>query len=584
MHSWTLFLLTAVFAGQTQTGEVTTREEKPAFQSSVNLVRVPVVVRDKEGHSVGNLHKEDFQLTDGGKAQYVAQFAIEGSAVPKPFAAPPAPADIPESPAVELAKPEISGPKSAVPTRFVAYVFDDIHLRMEELAPTRNALLQHLEQGIRPQDRVALLTLSGKVSIGFTSDLGKIREALMKTMPAAMPAACQPTFVFQLADEWVNLDRGAALQVQDDIDHDCLAAGMNVRGRGDPACLVQGGAVGPCIATSILHEAFTLGMAETIDSLRALKNAVRLLASMPGDRNLILVSPGMYIPNDFQKLLAESIDIATHWGVIINTLDARGVYTIDPTGDSDRLHLKSASLAGTIVHYEYLFNSIKSTALLDLAHGTGGLAVSQNDFLPEFNRLANPPEYVYYLGFYPQDLKPDGKFHQIKVMLTNGQTLANNKGLSVQARRGYWAPSREEDAAATATREIGEAVFSRDELRGLPIGIHTEFFKTASGAANLTVTAHLDIRQIPLRKENDRNRGDMTLVCALFDGDGNYVQGTQKVVELRVKDENLDRRRTQGINVVTDFDVKTGAYMIRAVVRDAEGRQMGAANGTVEIP
>jgi hypothetical protein len=103
----------------------------------------------------------------------------------------------------------------------------------------------------------------------------------------------------------------------------------------------------------------------------------------------------------------------------------------------------------------------------DLAHGTGGTALSQNDFLAEFNRLANPPEYVYYLGFYPKDLKPDGKFHEIKV------TLANGKGLSVQARKGYWAPSHEEDAATAATREIGEAVFSRDELRDLPIDIHS---------------------------------------------------------------------------------------------------------------
>ncbi|HEX3746003.1 MAG TPA: VWA domain-containing protein [Bryobacteraceae bacterium] len=579
MRSWTLVLLVAAFGGQT-TGEVTTREEKPNFQSSVTLVRVPVVVRDKQGHAVGTFHKEDFQLTDGGRPQYLSQFAIEGSAVPKRFAPPlEAPA---EQVGVDAAKPNAS---KAVPTRFIAYVFDDVHLTMEELAPTRAALLKHLEQGIRPQDRVALLTLSGKVPIEFTSDLAKIRAALMKIMPAPMPAACQPTFIVQLADEWVNHDDKFALDLQKAIVRDCLYAGTDpdtgkvLPPSFRPALGQQDHAPArPSIVTGILHEAYTKGITETIDYLRNFQNVVRLLASMPGDRNLILVSPGMYIPNDLQKDLAESIDIAARSGVIIDTLDARGVYTVDPTGDSDRLHLKSPGLVQDVVHYDYLNSSIKSTALLDLAHGTGGAAVSQNDFLPEFNRLADPPECVYYLGFYPQDIKQDGKFHQIKVTVTNG------KGLSVQARRGYWAPSREEDAAATSTREIGEAVFSRDEMRGLPIAIHSEFFKTAAGAANLTVTAHLDIRQIALHKEDDRNRGDMTLVCALFDGDGNYVQGTQKAIELRVKDENLDWRRAQGVNVATDFGVKSGAYMIRAVVRDAKGREMGAANGTVEIP
>jgi hypothetical protein len=182
------------------------------------------------------------------------------------------------------------------------------------------------------------------------------------------------------------------------------------------------------------------------------------------------------------------------------------------------------------------------------------------------------------LGFYPTDLKPDGKFHDIKV------TLANGKGLSVQARKGYWAPSHLEDAAATATREIGEAVFARDELRDVPIDIHTQFYKTGADDAKVKVTTHLDIRQLPLRKQDDRNNDDVTLVCALFDRNGNYVKGTQKVVELRLKDESLERRRNLGITVNSDLDVKAGAYMIRVVVRDAEGKQMAATNGVVEIP
>jgi hypothetical protein len=192
--------------------------------------------------------------------------------------------------------------------------------------------------------------------------------------------------------------------------------------------------------------------------------------------------------------------------------------------------------------------------------------------------LANPPEYVYYLGFYPKELKPDGKYHEIKVK------LADTKGYTVQARKGYWAPSHEEDDAAAASREIGEAVFSRDELRDVPIEIRPEFFKTTDADARLKVATHLDIQHLQLRKQDDRNRDDVTLVCALFDANGNFVKGTQKVVELRLKDENIERRRAQGVTVNSDFDVKVGPYMIRVVVRDAEGRQMAAGNSVVEIP
>jgi VWFA-related protein len=556
MRRWSLFLLVAAMGAQAQTGEVTTREETPTFQSSVNLVRIPVVVRDKQGHTVGTFHKEDFQVTDRGKPQYVSQFAIEGSAVPKP--APQTPVEIPGELATE-------GTKLVVPTRFTAFVFDDVHLKIEDLMNARVAALKHIEHGIRPQDRIALLTLSGKLSLEFTNDVAKFRETLMKIMPQP-PRSHFPPASFFLADQWVNRDDSQALALQTAVTIDCL----NLQG---PAAAAAGS-----IAQSTLREVANEGAGEAINSFRILNNIVRLLGAMPGDRIIILASPGMYLPDELQKDLSESIDRATRSGVIINTLDARGVYTVDPTGDIPNCRLTNPNTQMLVAKYDNFANAAQGMILGDLAHATGGTAVSDNDLAGGFDRLANPPEYVYYLGFYPKDLKPDGKFHEIKV------TLANSKGLSVQARKGYWAPSHEEDAATAATREIGEAVFSHDELRDLPIDIHTQFFKTTADDARLKITTHLDIRQLHLRKQDERNRDDVTLVCALFDGNGNYIKGAQKVVELRLKDESLERRRTLGVTVNTDLDVKTGPYMIRVVVRDAEGQQMAAANGVVEIP
>lgn len=558
VRCWSFFLLAAALAAQTQTAEVTTREETPTFQSSVNLVRVPVVVRDKQGHTLGSFRKEDFQVTDRGKPQYISQFAIEGSAVPKPAAQQSIEAGIPGEPAAE-------GAKLVVPTRFTAFVFDDVHLKIEDLMNARVAALKHIEQGIRPQDRVALLTLSGSVSLEFTSDLTKFRETLMKIVPHPPRTEFPPASYF-LADQWVNRDDQQALALQTAVTIDCL----NLQG---PAA-----AAAPGIAQSTLRAVANEGADEANMTFRTLNNIVRLLSAMPGDRIIILVSPGMYLPDDMQRILTASIDRATRSGVIINTLDARGVYTVDPSGDVPGCRLTNANTGTLVARYDGFASTAQGMILGDLAHATGGTTSSDNDLAGGFNRLANPPEYIYYLGFYPKDLKPDGKYHEIKV------TLANSKGMSVQARRGYWAPSHEEDATAAATREIGEAVFSHDELRDLPIDIHTQFFKTAADDAKLKVTAHLDIRQLHLRKEDDRNRDDVTLVCALFDGNGNFIQGIQKVVQLRLKDENLERRRTNGVTVNTDFDIKSGPYMLRVVVRDAEGQQMAAVNGVVEIP
>ena len=55
--------------------EVSSQETPVTFSSRVNLVSVPVVVRDKAGRAVGNLRQEDFQLYDKGKLQIITKFS-----------------------------------------------------------------------------------------------------------------------------------------------------------------------------------------------------------------------------------------------------------------------------------------------------------------------------------------------------------------------------------------------------------------------------------------------------------------------------------------------------------------------------
>src|SRR5450631_1306564 len=75
------------------TAEMATHDEPALFKARVNLVMVPVVVRDKKGNAVGSLKQEDFQLFDKGKPQYIARFSMEKVAgrLNKTGAAAPAP-------------------------------------------------------------------------------------------------------------------------------------------------------------------------------------------------------------------------------------------------------------------------------------------------------------------------------------------------------------------------------------------------------------------------------------------------------------------------------------------------------------
>ena len=156
--------------------------------------------------------------------------------------------------------------------------------------------------------------------------------------------------------------------------------------------------------------------------------------------------------------------------------------------------------------------------------------------------------------------------------------------LTLQARRGYYAPKHAIDPAEAAKQEISDALFSQEDLRDLPVQLHTQFFKSSDTDAKLSVLAHLDLKGIQFRKSDGRNNDVLTVVAGLFDNNGNFLKGTEKTLTLRLRDETLASHLQSGFTVRTSFDVKPGTYLVRLVVRDAEGQKMAAQSGSVEIP
>jgi hypothetical protein len=315
--------------------------------------------------------------------------------------------------------------------------------------------------------------------------------------------------------------------------------------------------------------------AEVRLALSILKEVIRRTAAMPGERTIVFVSPGFINPDELSSEL-ESMERALHAKVVINTLDIRGLYTEVPDVSIERL--PSPKISGVVQQYDITEHQQDSEILADFADATGGTFFHNNNDLREgFQRLASPPAYSYVLAFTPQNLKLDGKFHKLKIVLK-----APAKG-TIQARKGYYAPKGPANATEQAKQDIEDAVFSREEVRDIPLEVHTQFFKPDQGDAKLSVVARVDVRHIHFRKDNGRNNTDLTLVSAVFDSNGNFVTGTQKVLQLHLKDETLEARLGSGLVLKSNFEVKPGNYVVRLVVRDEDG-QLAAQNSAVEIP
>jgi hypothetical protein len=273
------------------------------------------------------------------------------------------------------------------------------------------------------------------------------------------------------------------------------------------------------------------------------------------------------------------VDRALHSDVMISCLDARGLYAMLPGGDITRDVPLGGFAAAMELQYRTASAQAEGDVLSDLANATGGAFFHNNNDLDEgFKRVSATPEYFYTLGFAPQNLKFDGGYHRLKV------SLKKAAGMTLQARSGYYAPKRVADPAEEAKEEIQDAVFSQEEMHDLPVELHTQFFKSSDTEAKLAVLAHVDAKHLHYRKVDGRNTDELTLVSAIFNQNGVFMQGAQKTLTMRWKDETLENKLGSGITLKTSFDVKPGSYLVRLVVRDGDGQLMSAENGAIEIP
>jgi VWFA-related protein len=545
--------------------EVTTKDAQATFVSKVNLVPINVVVRDDKGRAIGNLTKEDFRLTDNGKPQFISRFSVENPSTPVVLEKETVDPDAP--------KPPPEGTALAIATRFVAYLFDDVHAKWEDLARARDATARQIATSLLATDRAAIYTTSGQTMLEFTDDQAQIQATLLRLQPHPIAGGATSSFEcpmvsYYLADLLINREDPEAWQTEIAETYACANLDPATTPPAVPRSMVQ--------ATAM--RALSSGSHETRISLDVLSKVVRRISAMPGQRSIILASPGFLTP-DLHQDVSDVISKAIRAKVIIGTLDARGLWTDPGFSAADPTPQGGPNVLTVKGRYSHFEAQAQEDVLAEIAASTGGTFIhNSNDLAGGFKRLAAAPEFVYVLAFTPTNLKSDGKFHSLKIV------LKEPKGLSLQARRGYYAPKREAGAAEQARQDIEDAVFSREVMKDFPVELHTQFFKPTDTEAKLSVLARVDIKHLKYRLEDGRYKNSLKVVTALFDPGGNYISANEKVIDFRLLEGTLEKRLNNGLTIKTSFDVKAGSYVVRLVVRDSEGQMMAAENGAVEIP
>jgi VWFA-related protein len=363
-------------------------DQLPVFKASVRLVLVPTVVRDSRERVVDSLQKADFRLFDNNKPQLITQFSLERPGI---------------AASRESTDTVLLQPTHAAPARYAAYVFDDIHANLDDLVRARDAANRHLAL-LSPGDRAAIFALSGNVMLDFTSDKAKLSDALQQIRPHPLTAGALPC---------PNITYEQADLIQKD---DAIAISLAMSEARQCGLSADSGAAGPTrrAVEAIAAQVLIAGRSESQLSFKVLREAVRRMTRLPGQRSIVLVSPG-FPTAEMQQELEGIIDDALKGDVIINILDPSGVSM------SDRVQYGTASGSWDV--------------LVDLTSGTGGTFFHNRNDMDEGFQNTALPEIFYILGFSPQRL--DGRLHKLKV------TLQRSEKLNVQARRGYYAAKSE---------------------------------------------------------------------------------------------------------------------------------------------
>lgn len=405
----------------------------PTIKVSVNSVLVPVVVRDSHDRAVGDLTQSDFHLFDKGKPLQLTGFTVERRA-PSENGSLDA-----TSPAAAGALASAQGPPSQ---RFVVFLFDDLHMSQADLAPLRKAATRILDETLRAGDSASVLSVFGNEDSGVTTSRDRLASAIADIQAIHSPYTLDPH-----ACPHIDLLHGYQIEVMHDqrmfqaaFDETITCAPL------DPLTQKQ---LAETLTHAAAQRAVALGEEDVRFSYIYLRELVRKMVNLPGERTVIFISPGFF--NEMPEALvlqSQVIEAAARANVTISALDARGLYTTAPTADDELLGKQQETTERIRSRVESLIST--EGVMESLSDATGGTFVhNSNDLDGGLRRLSGAPEYVYLLEFSLDNTKPDGRYHPLKVNVERDH-------VHVQSRRGYFAPRSEKlkkmmaDSDATA--------------------------------------------------------------------------------------------------------------------------------------
>ncbi|MGA3239754.1 MAG: VWA domain-containing protein [Bryobacteraceae bacterium] len=511
-----------------------------------NLVESGLTVRDSRGRAVGGLHASDFEVLDNGVPQRITAFSkVESDG--KAGAAASAP---------DSAKPSETVPAASVPPpelRFVTFFFDDFHMGIGDLSFVKQAARAFIAKGLKPLDRMSIVTASGQGDLDFTNDAKLFAERLEHLGPHnryVVPSYCGVSPI----DSYIFLHNLDGQIIEEAIGAAVPCAGCAAQDT-PQACRAKAIPIAQQAASSAWEQL----QAQSHDTLAALTFAAKRLSEVKGTRILVLTSSGFLLRPGVPPELQRVIDAAVHWNIVVHAIGAQGLEARMP-GPKDSLR-----------------RDLFLMPLENIAKGTGGHYFRDNNDIAGDMELAAGPAVAYLLAFHPGS--PDGKFHTLKIR------FKIKRGDSLEFRPGYFSRTDESEKKLSARAPLDDAVFSKQTLHDVPATVTLAGGQPADGTtATVSIRIALDVNRLQFATANGRHMQQLVLLMTLLDANGNFVTGKESIMDLALTDEKLASFQKDGLNTIATLNAPAGIYQLRTIVREGMKGGLSASTTAVELP
>lgn len=549
---------------------------------STELVQTDVMVFDRSGKFVDNLRPEQFELRVDGKPQAVSFFErVAAGSVNE---------EAQLAAARGRARTEV-GKESTAPVkpldrgRLIIFFVDDFHLAADSIYRTRKMIDSFIDKEMGQNDLVGVMSASGQVGFlqQLTDNKTVLHAAVSKLNLRQMTAK---SFERPIMSEFqaLQIEQNNPDAVSYFVDATIREMGMDPRRDRD-------------IAENMVRQRARVMLQQSgaisVNTLSALRNLVRSSAQLPGRKLLFFISEGFLLESrisNVQDVLQRVTDAAARAGVVIYTMDARGLVTGMPDASSE----SSPDTTGRLTRASAGEIFSNDDALNALAADTGGRAIRNTNALDvALTKVIKETEVYYLLAWRPeQQENRGGKFRRLEV------SIKGRPDLTVRVRRGFLeeaaahpSAAKSSTTAAKANTAAGTAPkFSETELRnalsalypknGLPVAVTNSITDSAKEGITLAAWMQIESDALTFAEVEGKQSATFDIAGAVINEQGKPVGSFQE--RLEVKANGASKRQ----HIIYNFQthLTPGLYQLRVAAHDVRSGRTGSAMQWIEAP